>query len=75
MRLHDINLTLFHFILSIMKKIFISLALLAGVALVGCNKNLEGPVVPEGRSARVSINLKGANVGATKANGLPVAAD
>lgn len=75
MRLHVINLTLFQFILSIMKKIFISLALLAGVALVGCNKNLEGPVVPEGRSARVSINLKGANVGATKANGLPVAAD
>lgn len=75
MLLHDINLTLFQFILSIMKKIFISLALLAGVALVGCNKNLEGPVVPEGRSARVSINLKGANVGATKANGLPVNAD
>ena len=58
-----------------MKKLFIFLTV-ALVGLTACNKTPEtGPNVVSGKSARVSINLKGANLGETKANGLPVAAD
>ncbi len=40
-----------------MKKSLFLIAALAGVALVGCNKDINGPVIPEGRTAHVTLEL------------------